>query len=335
MKKYLFLFILLPIFISNQTYSQVLEGELNFHGFADNREYAKSGRYSQTIFGARIAPEVGLLIDSTHRIRIGLNAVNEYGDTKFFKHIDPILYYQYRKNKLDLFIGAFPRLNLIDDYPKALLSDTLNYFRSNIEGMLLKYESKKFKQLIWMDWTGKQTALNRETFLFGLSGKYQSGSFFVSHYAYMFHNALSAVSPPNQHLEDNGAIQAQLGLDFSKKTFLDSLTIAAGAMISIERIRNVTGLNTPMGFINNLYASYKKVSIAHTLYFGEGHNLIFGDKFYTSKVYNRSDFSWSPIMYKNIQGVFTFSLHFVDKVIDSQQAFSLKYRIRGNKKIGK
>lgn len=331
--KTIFFSLLLLINISAK--AQELEGELNFHGFADNREYAKSNRYSQTIFGSRISPEIGVLIDSTHRIRIGINALQEFGDRNFFKHIDPVMYYQYTKKNWNFYLGAFPRVNLIDDYPRALLADTLNYFIPNVEGMLVKYETGNFKETIWVDWTGKQTDTDRETFLFGFSGKFQPGRFFVSHYAYMYHYALSAISPINQYLEDNGAIQAQLGLDFSHETFLDSLTVSAGGMLSIERVRGLETSSTPKGFIANLNAEYKKFSFSNTFYAGEGHHLINGDAFYRAKTYDRLDLGWTPIMFKNIEGKFTFTLHFIENVVDSQQAFSLRYKIAGKKNLKK
>ncbi len=330
--KTLFYFLLLLSFSAK---AQELEGEINFHGFADNREYAKSNRYSQTIFGSRISPEIGVLIDSTHRLRIGINALQDFGDRDFFKHIDPVIYYQYQKRNWNFYFGAFPRVNLLDDYPRALLADTFQYFRPNVEGMLVKYETQHFKQTLWVDWTGKQTDTDRETFLFGFSGKYQPGRFFVTHHAYMYHYALSAISPPDQYLEDNGAIQTQLGLDFSNDTFLDSLTLSAGGMLSIERVRGLGTSSTPKGFITYLNAGYKRFSLSNTFYAGEGHHLINGDAFYTAKTYDRLDLGWTPIFFKNIEGEFTFTLHFVENVIDSQQAFSLRYHVFGKKSLRK
>ncbi|WP_442795122.1 hypothetical protein [Pelobium manganitolerans] len=335
MKKNIFLLFLFACAILKTASAQQLEGAINFHGFVDNREYAKSSRYSPTYFGARFSPEVGILVDSAHRFRIGVNILKQFGSKDFADKISPVIYYQYQKQKHNFFIGAFPRLNLIDDYPIALLSDTLNYFRPNIEGMFYQYKTANFKQNLWIDWTGKQTATDRETFLFGFSGKYQPGLFYLSHYAYMFHNALSATSPPNQHLEDNGAVELLLGLDFSKKTFLDSLTISAGPLVSIERTRNVTGIQTPAGLITYLYAAYKQFAVKNTFYKGEGHHLINGDMFYSDKQYDRLDVSWKPIKYKNIEGGFVFSFHFLNGIIDSQQAFSLRYALSGGKNLDK
>jgi hypothetical protein len=314
--------------------AQQYEASLSLHGFVDNREYAKSHRYSQTIFGSRISPEIGLLLDSTHRIRIGFNALNEFGSQSksFFNEIKPVIYYQYQKQQWDFFIGSFPRVNLLDDYPVALLNDTLQYYRPNVEGMLAKYETENFKQTIWIDWTSRQTDIDRETFLFGLSGKYKVNRFFVSHYAYMFHNAGAKIEVPGDNLQDNGVALIQIGLDLSKFSFLDSLTLTGGGIMSFERTRNLTDWNTPKGFITDVYAAYRRFSIKNTFYAGDGHHLIQGDKFYTAKSYDRLDIGWTPILFKNIEGKFTFTFHFVENVIDNQQAFSLRYFIgkKGN-----
>ena len=316
--------------------AQVVEGNLHLFSFMDNREYANSKRVSQTIFGNRISPEIGLKLDSFNRFRVGFNALYEFGSQKnnFFDKVDPVIYYQHQKNNFRFYIGSFPRLNLLNDYPRGLLKDTLNYYRPNVEGMLAKYETPKFKETIWIDWTSRQTNNDKETFLFGLSGRYKPGVFFISHYAYLFHNAGAAIPIPGDFLQDNGGVQIEVGLDLSKKGLLDSLTISAGAMVSIERTRAISSsFNTPTGFISNVYAGYKKFSVQNTFYAGEGHQIIYGDPFYTSKTYNRLDLGWTPIRFKNLEGKFIFSYHYLDGVIDNQQAFFLRYNIGASKSL--
>jgi hypothetical protein len=314
--------------------AQNLEWDLNFHTFADNREYGKSERYSQTIFGARFAPEIGIQLDTMHRFRAGFNVLHEFGSSKFIGQSTPVLYYQFAIKNIDFYMGLFPRHNLLSDFPRGLLNDTLNYYRPNVEGMLFKYQNEKVRQTVWIDWTSRQTATDRETFLFGISGTYKPSAFFISHYAYMFHNAGPAIEIPGDHLQDNGAAVVQLGLDLSRRTALDSLTIAAGGMMSFERTRHVTGWETPKGALITIHAGHKRFGITNTFYSGEGHNLIYGDKFYTAKTYNRSDLSWTPILYKNIEGKFTLSFHFLEGVIDNQQAFGLRYKFGGKKDLG-
>ncbi|MBK0383167.1 hypothetical protein I5M32_09375 [Pedobacter sp. SD-b] len=319
--------------------SQTIEGNLNYFGFMDNREYARSKRFSQTIFGNRISPEIGLKLDSFNRFRIGFNALYEFGSQKhtFFDRVDPVIYYEHEKNNWSFFIGSFPRLNLLTDYPVGLLRDSLNYYRPNIEGMLVKYQTKQFRETVWLDWTSRQTAKDKETFLFGFSGKYQPGMFFLSHYAFMYHNAGAGIPIPGDFLQDNGGLQAEVGLDLSKKTILDSLTLSGGVMFSIERTRAISSsFNTPAGFISNLYASYKKFSVKNTFYNGNPHHIIYGDSFYTTHgYYDRVDLGYTAIKYKNLEGKFVFSYHFLEGVLDNQQAFFLRYNISGKKDLKK
>ena len=325
----------LVILASFSAISQQLEGNINFHTFADNREYAKSDRFSQTIFGARLSPEIGVLIDSTHRIRIGLNAFHEFGSPRFATKVDPVIYYQYQKQSWNFYMGVFPRVNLLDDYPRVVFNDTLTYYRPNVEGMMVKLNTGKGYQTVWIDWTSRQTDLARETFLFGLSGYFKSGIFFASHYAMMFHNAGPGINIPGDHIQDNGAAAIKLGVDLSDLTALDSLTFNTGGIMSFERTRSISDWKTPAGILLEMHAGYRKFGITNSLYLGEGHNLVYGDQFYTAKKYNRTDLSYTPIRYKNIEGKFTFSLHFLEGVIDNQQAFSLRYNIGGKKSVNR
>jgi hypothetical protein len=313
--------------------AQQLEGSISLHGFVDNREYAKSNRFSQTIFGTRFSPEIGLLADSVHRIRVGFNALHESGSSKFTVKIDPVIYYQYQKEKWDFYVGVFPRQNLLSDYPRIIFKDTLNYYRPNVEGMLVKYQTQHGNEVVWIDWTSRQTDLDRETFLFGVSGKYKTGLFLTEHYVMMFHNAGPGISIPGDHIQDNGAAVLKAGLDLSDKTFLDTLTLKLGGVMSFERTRSVGGWNTPKGYLLELHAGYKRFAISNSFYQGEGHQLINGDQFYTAKTYNRADFIYTPIKFKNIEGQFVFSFHFLEGVVDNQQAFSLRYNISGSKNL--
>ena len=314
--------------------AQKLEGSLDYFGFADNREYAASDRFSQTIFGNRLSPEIGIGLDSVNHFRLGFNALYEFG-SKGIGKVDPVIYYRNNKKNWDFYIGAFPRQNLLDDYHRALFKDTLNYYRPNVEGMLWKFENKHGKEVMWIDWTSRQTNFEKETFLFGLSGIAKFRNFYFSHYGYMFHNAGPGIPIPGDNLQDNGGVILKFGIDLSKKTFLDSLNISAGSFTSLERTRGVTDLETPTGFLFDIHAAYKKFSVTNSFYTGRKHNLIYGDQFYTANTYNRLDFGWSFINYLNIQGKFVLTLHFVEGVVDNQQAFTLRYHIAGNKKLRK
>lgn len=328
MTKKIYLILLISLFSSALTFAQ---GSLDIHfngmGFMDNREYKDYVSRSNTYSGTRVALDLGLNLDSNNRFVFGVNALHEFGAKPFLK-ADPIAYYNYHSKNWLFNIGVFPREEVLSDYPRALLNDTLRYYRPNVQGMLLKYENEHFKETLWIDWLSKKTATDREQFLVGLSGKYRpvlTGPFYISHYFMLEHNAYADIERPEDHIEDNGALQIRLGLDFSHKTFLDSLSIEAGAMASIERIRGVTDLNTPKGFVASVYMGYKRFAIFDEFYKGQGSHVNFGDGFYQNKTYNRLDLIYTPLLFNNIRGSFVFSLHQTPSHMSSQQAFRLTF----------
>jgi len=321
----LFLVLLMGSFSS---YGQLFEWNVNAFGFADNREYVKADLFSQSILGMRIAPEVGFLLDSMHRIRFGVNFLQEFGAKPFGAKASPTIYYNYEHQGISFYLGAFPRHNLIDDYPKAVLNDTLNYYRPNIEGLFFRYRKGAVSQQVWVDWTSRQTIENREQFMVGLSGKVSAGVFFFSHYATMLHtaNTLNGDYP----VRDNAVALLQIGADLSEKWLLDSLTIAAGGLVSLDRIRGTYGSRTPKGFIADIHAAYRSWFLHDTFYKGQAHDILFGDRFYTKDTYNRLDLGWQPFRKGNIAGYFMLSLHFSPGEISNQQQLTLRYNLGGN-----
>ncbi len=329
MRSKFFYFSIIIIFGNLTSFAQSLDINFNAIGFMDNREYKAYTKRSTTIFGTREALDLGLNPDSVNSFRVGVNGIHEFGARPYFLKVDPILYYQYQQKGWQFNIGAFPRKGLLSDYPRAMLNDTLNYYRPNVEGMLARYTSIYGHETIWIDWVSRQTDVDRENFIFGLSGKYNpspTGPFFISHYFMLLHDAGAHIAVPNDNIRDNGGAQLRLGLDFSHKTALDSLTFDAGGMLSIERIRGEGGFNIPKGFVANLYLGWKRFGLANSFYAGEGHNITYGDAFYSKKIYNRLDLSWAPFVFNHINGKFVFSFHqSPGKLADNQEAFFLTY----------
>ncbi len=333
--KFFFLSALI-IFCKLTSFAQSLDINFNGAGFMDNREYKAFAKRSYTIFGTRLALDIGLNADSVNSFRVGANGIHELGARPYFLKVDPVIYYQYQQKNWQFNIGVFPRKGLLSDYPGAMLNDTLNYYRPNVEGMLARYSNTHLHETIWIDWVSRKTDLDRENFIFGLSGKYNprpSGPFFISHYFMLLHDAGANIDVPDDNVRDNGGSQLRLGLDFSHKTALDSLTFDAGGMLSIERVRGKGGFKIPKGFVANLYLGWKRFGLANSFYAGEGHNITYGDAFYAQKIYNRLDLSWVPFVFNHIHGKFVFSFHqSPGQLGDNQQAFLLTYDL-GRKRL--
>ena len=330
MLKKIYLFIAVSIFTTTVAMAQQ-SLDINFSGlgFLDNREYKAFIPRSRTYSGTRTSLDFGLNLDSLHHFVVGVNALHEFGAKPFFGQVDPIAYYKYESKNWLFNAGMFPRQGVLSDYPRALLNDTLRYYRPNVQGLLARYQNEHFTETGWIDWVSRQTATEREQFIFGFSGKYKpavKGPFYVSHYFLLMHDAGAEVLLPTDHINDNGGGQVRLGLDLSHKTVLDSLSFEAGGMMSFERERGIDGFKTPKGFVASVFLSYKRFALFDEFYKGQGSNIIYGDSYYSKSTYNRLDVIYTPFLSKHIKGQFIFSFHFSPgNLNDNQQAFRITY----------
>ncbi|OOQ58223.1 hypothetical protein [Mucilaginibacter pedocola] len=337
MHKKIYLF-LVTVLIARAAAAQTVDIHFNGSVFFDNREYKESLIRSRTYSGTRLALDVGLNLDSANRFVFGANGLHEFGAKPYFLKVNPVAYFEHNGKNWLFNAGMFPREGLLTDYPRALLNDTLRYFRPNVEGLYAQYHVGNFKQAVWIDWTSRQTDTEREQFLFGFSGKYQpfkKGPLYVADYFFLLHDAGPAIPIPDDHIRDNGAIQLKLGANFSHRTFLDSLNIEAGGMMSFERERNVSGFKKPAGFVANAFLSYKRFALYDEFYKGDGHAVAYGDAYYQYKTYNRLDIIYTPFLYKGLTGQFILSFHQTPFSSGSnQEAFRLSFDL-GRKRIAK
>jgi len=338
MMKKLYFTLLISVITSTAALAQTLDVDFNGLGFLDNREYKDFVARSRTYSGTRTALDFGLNIDSVNHFVVGTNGIHEFGAVPYFLKVNPVAYYKFQNKNFQFYAGEFPREGLLDNYPRALLNDTLQYYRPNVEGLLLKFQNEHFMETGWIDWVSRQTDTAREQFLFGFEGKYKpsvSGPFYIVHYFLLEHNAGAAILLPDDHIQDNGGAQVRLGLDFShRQHLLDSLSIEAGAMISLERTRGVDGLQTPAGFVSSLYGGYGRFAIFDEFYIGQGSHINYGDAFYEKHFYNRTDFIITPFSANGLKGQFIFTVHKTPGFTSNQEAFKVTYEL-GRRVIAK
>lgn len=329
MTKKFYLSIIVALLTGTAAFAQSVDVNFSDLGFLDNREYKDFVARSRTYSGNRTELDFGLNIDSLNHFVVGANGIHEFGAVPFFLKVNPVAYYRFQNSKWLFNAGMFPRAGLLDNYPRALLNDTLTYYRPNIEGMLLRYQTSHFMEMGWIDWVSRQTDTAREEFLWGFQGKYRpslTGPFYISNYYFLEHNAGAAVLLANDHIYDNGAGEVTLGLDFSKKQhLLDSLSFEAGGLISMERERGIDGWKTPVGFVAKAYLSYWKLAIFDEFYDGQGSHIYYGDSFYEKKFYNRLDIIITPFSAKGLKGQFVFTMHRTPGFTSNQEAFRISY----------
>jgi len=328
MKKFYFL-VLLTAISCTASFAQTVD--VNFTGlaFLDNREYKDFIPRSRTYSGTRTALNFGLNIDSLNHFVVGVNTMHEFGAVPFFIKADPIVYYKYESKNWLFNAGEFPRAELVDNFPRALLNDTLMYYRPNIEGLLARYHTAHFMQLGFIDWLSRQTQTQREQFIFGEEGKYRpslSGPFYISHFAFMMHDAGAEILLPTDHIGDNGGAEIKLGLDFTQKQhLLDSISFEVGILASFQRERGVTGAKTPMGFVASVFGSYGRFAVFNEFDAGQGSEIGYGDAFYEKKFYDRLDLIFNSFSAKGLRGQFVLSIHRTPGYTSNQEAFRLTY----------
>ena len=315
------------ILSSLTSFAQKLEYQVQFHGIGDNREFDSDKGYPQTILGERTSFEIGTTVEGNHQFRIGLDHLFEFGSEVDEQKPKLIAYYHYEDKQKAFYFGAFPRLDLIN-FPLALLTDTLNYYRPNIEGLYGRYNWDWGHQLGFIDWTSRQTDNRRETFLAGLSGEIRYRSFFFQNYLTLFHYAGKAIEVETDHIEDNFGAVLYVGSDLEKVIPLKRAYIRAGVLESSVRNRGEgTGFENTFSFTGELYGESKFFALRATFSEGDGHDLMNGDHLYRAGNYIRTDVYWKFINGEHIQARFNLSFHLIDgSVLNQSQQMSVLYR---------
>lgn len=321
MKKLAFI---LFLFTSITVKSQDFEYKILFEGIGDNREYFYDGAYPQTILGTRGAFETGVKIDE-HRLRVGLSQLLEFGSDIDAQKPKLTMYYQFKDEQNEFLFGAFPRRDKIN-FPLAMLTDTLLYFRPNIEGMFGESHWDWGYQNGFVDWIGRQTEIVSEIFTAGTSGEIYANNLFLQNYILLTHHSVPSIKGPNDHIEDYFGFAVQAGIRTSEDSKLKGY-IKAGVLESSFRQRSVIpDFQNAFGLLAEANGKYKNFGVKSVLKLGGNHQFAFGDLFYRTKNYSRTDVIWYFINHERVKAKFNISFHIIDwKELNQQQQLSVIY----------
>ncbi|GAC1313983.1 MAG: hypothetical protein NVSMB24_38050 [Mucilaginibacter sp.] len=306
--------------------------DIHFNGFAflDDHEYDALIPLRKTISGTRTAIDIGYNVDSLNHFIVGTNTLHEFGAKPYFLTPNPVAYYRYTGRHWLFNAGEFPRQYLLTQYPRALLNDTMQYYRPNVEGLLLRNKSKYGYETGWIDWISRQTPTQRNQFMAGELGTiipFPGHALYISHYFLFEHNAGSK-SDTAANIQDSGGGQIRFGLDFSHLTIFDSLKFEVGGMGTAHRTRSLYQFQISRGFVASVYMSYQRFSIFNEFYKGDPNYLTFADPFYSKRIYNRLDLIYSAFTGRHLKGQFILGLHQSSgRLTDSQPGFKVIYDI--------
>jgi hypothetical protein len=325
--KRLSLFALLTIVCVVTGFAQKFAYQADFNQFLDNREYSTGYEIPQTMLGARLNLMAGARLDTTQGFMAGVNYLYEYGDKIDGNTPTVDLFYYYQKPGTTLLFGSFPRRGLLE-YPLALLSDTLDNYRPNIQGAFMEKRGAWGYENAWCDWTGRQRETVKESFMAGFSGKLNLSSVLsLYHYFYMYHKALYAGHQDNDYIRDNGAYAILTGADLTKLTNLDLLVFKLGGMGCYNRQRPSPNIDFYFGLFSQAHIYYKRFGLDALYYRGEKLNIAYGDGLYGSGNYGRFDLVYLPLKTKYVDSRVALCFHNVNGKWQNSQMLSLVFKV--------
>ncbi len=334
----LFLIVLCSILFGSSASAQKLLWDIDFDSRFDNREYNTTLAGSQTLFGARLSPQIGVGWGHGNSIQVGGNFLVDFGARAFDRNPELVLYYGYESRKFNVFAGLVPRGRIMGDYSYAIFSDSVRFYDTNIDGLLLQYTGQKGYLEFGCDWNSMMSGDRREKFQIFSAGEVHttSGLFFGGYNLSIYHHSHSE---NETGVVDNGLFNPFVGLNLSKRFLLDSLVIQAGWMQGYHRDRRFEGkTRMPGGAQIELRLEKWKVGIDNTLYIGEGqmpfyaqygNGLYTGSPFYrmASDLYNRLEIYWNPLRRRDMNLKISSVHHYEGKSWSWQQMVTFSVRI--------
>ncbi|MCD8313206.1 MAG: hypothetical protein LUC24_03510 [Bacteroidales bacterium] len=264
-----------------------VEFDFNF----DNKEYESTDMYkSNTIFGARLTPSVGVEVIQNQNIRhyvmVGIDVMKDFGrgaDTEpgttagsryqnwdLFHEITLYyrLDYQFKKTGLNLYAGIFPKSVSKAEYPDSFVSDSLRFYDNNYEGLLLTFDRPRSYYEVGCDWMGYYGTYDRERFMIFSYGRSALKPWLsIGYSAYLYHYANSEVA---RGVCDNALLNPFIDFDFAPFLPLQRLAITVGWLQALQRDRiNASGFDCPGGGEITVEARKWNVGILNRLYIGK------------------------------------------------------------------
>ncbi len=285
---------------------------LGFDQILDNREYFTPYGYHQTIFGARINPGVAFHLDTLHQLRAGINYMFEYGGDLLAVRPQPELYYHYRGERLHLRTGAFPREELTE-YPLVLLTDTLRYYRPHMEGGSVRYRWKSGWVHGWVDWTGREDTVRRESILAGIDARIRYRFVYLEAFLTRYHRARTTSPSDENRLRDDGSVMVLAGADLSGLSGLRSfreVSLSTGYLGTYEWERP-----EPNRWFRGWYSKAELragvFGFSGVYYRGDPPPLRYGDPLFRSGNYGRLDLFADPFTDPRIRSRIGWSFHLI------------------------
>ena len=282
----------------------------------DNREYGNPSKMvapSETIFGAKLTPEVGYEWTEGHTLQMGATLPATFGSGNFIDSPEWLAYYQYEGQTFHAYAGRFPRKKMIGSYSAAFFSDKVLFEDRLLDGMLLQLSSAQASWELGCDWNGHNTDTRREKFLIFSAGRIGSGPLHAGYTLTLHHHAGSYTV---RGVVDNGLGAVWAELDLAEVLHWERAYVRGSWLKAYQNDRKHIGTPTlPSGFEVDAGVQFRSLGVRATAYRGgdlmpyydlpyeDAHgtpyadNLYHGDIFYHiggDQIYGRLELFWEP-----------------------------------------
>lgn len=338
MKRKLILGVLIALIcgFSQRAYPQKTEWGFTSYGFFDNQEYDSPNRISQTMAGMWIQPHLGWQLNKKQSLRVGVGGLVEWGAPSLFQKGLVTAYYQYTVPSFSFSLGSFSRDHLRGEYSSAFFSDSIRYYRPNMQGVAFQWGNPHDYFELFLDWTSRQTFTQREQFMVGGAARYTTKLLFGGMRGYYYHYAKTKNPPSNMSIQDYGVSNLFVGLDLSGKSAFDSLLFQVGPLAGLERNRLIGDWKLPIGLLAEFRLGWKKMLFEETLYFGDSQQqfgdlgagaFYWNDAFYRSKAYSRTDIYYKLIHNRFARCSIGATFHYQGGTVSWQQKLVLQVQL--------
>ena len=326
---------LLLIFTTSTLFGQEFIWDVRFASQFDNREYNTTLTNSQTLFGARLTPQIGIGW-GRNSLNIGTDIMADFGAPTLFTDPTLLLYYAYNSKKFDAYMGVFPRTKMIGNYSSLFFSGKTKFYDPNLDGFMLQYTGNKGSVELGIDWCGLSHGAARERFMIFSAGEVETKMFFAGYNATIFH---FAASEEVTGVVDNVLFYPYVGLNISEHLPLDILKLQVGWVQGLHKDRSYeSDFNMCEGVQIDVHAEKWNIGIENMLYIGEnqlpynneyGSDLYFGSPYYSTEsgIYNRFEIYWHPFRGKLFDLKISSRHHYDGYVWGWQQLLTLNINI--------
>ena len=289
-----------PMLLLEKPLLPELRVEADFTTLFDNTEYASmEGISSETLFGARLTPKVGIEWAYRNQLMVGAELYQDFGHNKFLSDAKLQLYYAFQDYNAKVYAGIFPRSAMKGLRSPLFFDPSYSFYNNSISGVLARYDDSRTPSYVEfaMDYTGMRSFDTRESFAIMSSGMHSLNAQFVhgriayGYDFYMGHYAKDYNPETVDGVVDNIMFTPYVELECRNfgvgigKEWMH-LTVRLSYIQSLQRDRiNENVWEHPFGGELLVNFQWNGVELSNRLYVGKGSLLSYYNR-YGSNVYH-------------------------------------------------